>query len=318
MDELMPVAAEPLHTLVALRLYQRHEEAEEAALVIASGLLPHRLQRAAGGWVLEVLSTDALAAEQRLRLWEAERREVVRKPPRAPDRGPSSLGIVAALGLLLFPFLTGLGGDRGHGHWFAAGSAVAERILHGEWWRAATAMTLHGDLMHVIGNVLAALLFFSPLGRWVGAGVGALAIVLGAFFANLTTAAIEKHDFASVGASTATFAALGLLAGLQAVRRLRGGSFDKRRAWISVGAGLALFAMLGVDSQSRMSTGPGVDVWGHLTGLGFGILLGALLGAPPPRIWLDPKRTRDRVVQVASALSALGFLAFAWWRALRG
>jgi membrane associated rhomboid family serine protease len=145
-----------------------------------------------------------------------------------------------------------------------------------------------------------------------------LAIVLGAFFANLATAAIEEHDFASVGASTATFAALGLLAGLQAIRRLRGGTFDKRRAWISVGAGLALFAMLGVGSQSRMSTGPGVDVWGHLTGLGFGVLLGLALGAPPSRVWLDPKRWSDRAIQVGSAMTALGFLAFAWWRALRG
>ena len=301
--------------VVVVRAYASADEADEAALVLASGRLPYRVQRTAAAWVLEVLASDAEAASRRLALWDAERHEVVRRPPQAPDRGQSFYGFVAAAALLLFACVTGLGGDRPGHHWFTAGTAVAERILSGEWWRAATAMTLHGDLMHVIGNVLVALIFFGALGRWIGSGVAALATVMGAFAANLTTAAIEKHAFASIGASTATFAALGVLAGLQVTRRLRGGRFDKRKAWIGAGAALALFAMLGVDSSSKMSTGPGVDVWGHFTGLGYGLVFGLVLGALPPRVWLRPRPWLDRVVQAAAGASAVGFLGAAWWRA---
>lgn len=309
-------ALEAPATVAEIRVFSSYDDVQEASLVLASGQLPYRVRRGPTGWALDVLVSDLGPASQRLALWEAERQEVVLRAPRAPDRGPSYFGIVSACALLLFPFVTGLGSDHGRDRWFTAGTAVAERILSGEWWRAATAMTLHGDLMHVIGNVLAALIFFGPLGRWVGAGVAAWATVTGAFLANLTTAAIEKHDFASVGASTATFAALGVLAGLQVTRRLRGGRFDKRRAWISAGAALALFAMLGSDSQSKMSTGPGIDVWGHLTGLGFGLVLGLGLGAVPPRLWLRPRPRLDWLAQVAASAATVGFLAFAWWRAL--
>src|SRR5205085_10644060 len=117
------------------------------------------------------------------------------------------------------------------------------------------------DLLHVAGNVVACLIFVSAVGRWLGAGLGATLIVVSAALANGLTALVKRHDYVSMGASTATFAALGLLAGLQLVRRWR---YDTRRryVWLPLGAGLGLFAMLGVSQHA--------DVWAHFFGLAVG------------------------------------------------
>ena len=152
----------------------------------------------------------------------------------------------------------------GHSRWFEAGAAVADRI-------AAGAVVAGADRAHAArrspapgcGNVVACLIFVSAVGRWLGGGLGALAILLAAAGANLLTAAVHRTAFSSLGASTATFAALGLCAGLQVVRRLRG-EMRRAYAWVPLGAGLGLYAMLGV--------GPGADTYAHLFGLGLGAL----------------------------------------------
>ena len=115
------------------------------------------------------------------------------------------------------------------------------------------------------------------------------------------TAAAHRTDFVSIGASTATFAALGLMAGLQVVRRLRG---ESRRlyAWVPLGAGLGLYAMLGV--------GAGADTYAHLFGLGMGAVVGtslALLNVRAPRA----------VAQALLALATVAGIAISWMLALR-
>ncbi|HEY8926601.1 MAG TPA: hypothetical protein VIU64_19595, partial [Polyangia bacterium] len=129
------------------------------------------------------------------------------------------------------------------------------------------------------------------------------------------------------GASTATFAALGLVVGLQIIRRWRGGGAIRRRAWIAAGAGLALLAMLGVSAKA--------DVFAHAFGLGMGTLLGAVAGildrpaAPPATLdaggpGAPVTRTRAagglaaRAGNVALALAAAAAVAGAWARALAG
>jgi len=46
------------------------------------------------------------------------------------------------------------------------GSGVAGLIVHGQWWRVVTALTLHSDFMHVAGNAVAFIVFLTALGRW--------------------------------------------------------------------------------------------------------------------------------------------------------
>jgi membrane associated rhomboid family serine protease len=150
--------------------------------------------------------------------------------------------------------------------WYERGSADAGRILEGEVWRAATALTLHADLAHVLSNAAAAAVFVSALSSMTGAGMAFALFIVAGTGGNLVNAFFQGPPHVVVGASTAIFGAVGILGGVGLVKRRRQ-SASRRGAWMPLAAALALLAMLG--------TGTGrVDVLAHL----FGFLIGAVLG----------------------------------------
>jgi rhomboid protease GluP len=236
-------------------------QAGDWALVLAAASIEHRLDERDGQFALIIHAADAAAAEQALAGFDDE--GAPEQQPPAPDLGWSPLGLICAIGFLAMLLVTGTR-ERGS-VWFAAGSASADLIMHGAWWRAVTALTLHADVWHVVGNAVASLVFVTAIGRWLGGGLGALLILVSATAGNLLTAVRHHTNHDSVGASTATFASLGLIAGLQVARRMRLRT-RPGYAWVPIGAGLGLFAMLGVAAGS--------DYWAHLLGLGFGVLFG--------------------------------------------
>jgi membrane associated rhomboid family serine protease len=208
-----------------------------------------------------------------------------------------------AAALLAMFLVTGPGEAAARAQWFAAGSAKASAILHGQWWRVLTALTLHEDVMHLVGNVIACLLFVSAVGRWLGLGMGATLIVTSAALANALTALVHRRDadFVSLGASTATFAALGVVVGLQLVRRWRH-DVRRRYAWLPLGAGLALFAMTG--------TGEHTDRWAHFFGLAVGAAAGTAFAA-------TGRRAPGRLMQALLMVGVSALLIGAWRLALR-
>ena len=284
-----------------LRTTTSPTQAGDWALVLAAASIEHRVDERDGQFALVIHAGDTPVAEQALAGFDEE--GAPEQPPPAPDRGWSPLGLICAMGLAAM-FL--VSGTREHGSiWFAAGSASAELITHGAWWRAITALTLHADLFHLAGNVIASLVFVTSLGRWLGGGLGALLLLVSATAGNLLTAVRHQTNHVSVGASTATFAALGLVAGLQVARRLRLRT-RPGYAWVPIGAGLALFAMLGVAAGS--------DYWAHLFGLGFGILFGVGWAvAQLTRGWKAP----GALVQAALAAITIATLVGCWLLAFR-
>lgn len=262
--------------LIWIRHAHTRDRIDELALVLAATGIPHQIapylhNGAPAGWVLGVAAQAVAAAHRALQKYDAESRSAVQVAPPAPDRGTNALGIGVGLALIAFAMLTGYWESEPVSRWFQVGVADASRIRAGEWWRAVTAITLHGDVMHLLGNVAASVIFISAAGRWMGAGVAAAAIVAAATGANLATAWTQQGEHLSAGASTATFAALGLVVGLQVVRRWRGGGAIRRRAWVAAGAGFALLAMLGMGAKA--------DVSAHAFSLGLGALLGVAIGA---------------------------------------
>jgi rhomboid protease GluP len=283
----------------ALRATASPTLAGDWALVLAAAGIPHRLVESGGAFSLVVDARDAGTAAAALGAFDADNVPVVMPP--APDLGPSVLGVLAAATLLAVFAVTGPRDAPVPSRWFDAGSASAALILHGQWWRAVTALTLHADLLHVAGNAIACLLFVSAVGRWLGAGLGALLLVGTAAIANLLTALVHRTDFVSVGASTATFAALGLVAGLQLVRRWRH-DVRRRYAWLPLGAGLGLFAMLGVGEHA--------DVGAHLFGLAVGAAAGTAVAA-------SGLRAPGRLGQTLLALVVSAVLVGTWGLAFR-
>ena len=289
------------------------ERADEWALVLAATGVLHGVSRQPdGSYGLAIGADDAARADRALRLYDAEAQVATRLAPPPPDRGSNALGISVGLALMAFVLVTGYWEtEPGPSRWFSAGVADASRIRAGEWWRAVTAMTLHADVMHLLGNVVASAIFIGAAGRWLGAGVGAVGILVAGTGANLLTAWVERTDHLSVGASTATFAGLGLVVGLQIVRRWRGGGPIRRRAWVAAGAGFALLAMLGMGAKA--------DVFAHAFGLGLGTLLGIGAGIadrPAPARRTATPGAKERLFQAALAIAALGAVVAAWAHAL--
>jgi membrane associated rhomboid family serine protease len=271
-----------------LREERDHAAALARSLVLESMGIAHAVERTPDGrWAILVREADASAAESAIAAWEAENAPHAEAPPRR-DYGRSHLGAAAAVALACFAIFT-LGAGAS---WVARGSADAGRIVRGEWWRALTALTLHADAAHAVGNAVALGVLLTALARRLGPALAAWLALAAGVAGNFATAFLTRRGHISVGASTAVFGALGTLSALEA---------PGRRAWLTLGAGFALLGLLGTSERA--------DLFAHLFGFAFGVVEGLAL-----RRAKAPQRS---FVQAAGALAALAPLAVAWWRAQR-
>jgi membrane associated rhomboid family serine protease len=284
-----------------LRWAPSREVADEWALVLLSAGVSVRVRGSRGGFSLSVAPELTERAEAILAAYERENPETGEPEPAPVAAGlHGNAGFALAVALIAFHLVTG---PRDPSiAWFERGSADAERILAGELWRPVTALTLHADFAHVLGNALIGGFFVAALCGSVGPGVGFALLLAAGAGGNLLNAFLHTSRHVAVGASTAVFGAVGVLVGLGVARRQRLG-LASRRAWAPVAAGLGILAMLGAG-------GGRTDLWAHL----FGLLTGAVIGLlasrrllRPPGVWLQ---------------GGLGMLAAAlvlgcWWYALR-
>ncbi len=289
-----PAASEPDSRLPA----RSRAEAESWSLVLAAEGIAHGLIASEGQYSVAVDAADAARAQALIARWERENEPPPALPPESnPDR-PTNAGIWLALALAGFFLATGPWSDTSE--YFRRGSADARRILHGELWRTVTALSLHSDFAHVLGNAFSCAVFGTLLMRRYGVGLGAWLLLGSGALGNLLTALWRQSGYRSVGASTALFGAIGALAATELVRRRRL-QLGWNQAWLPIAGGIALLAMLG--------TGRGSDFTAHVMGLGAGFALALLtarsLASPPPP-----------TVQAALALGALGTIAVAWVAAL--
>jgi rhomboid protease GluP len=267
-------------------------------VLVAEGLSPI-LAHTPDGIIVVVPDEQA---EQALAALLAYDKENLPRPNEADEPiGSAGLvpGLAVAVALLLFFFVTG--GWNPTVPWFERGSGDADRIMHGELWRAVTALTLHSDIVHALTNAVGAAVFFGAVFGLLGPGLGFALVLLAGAGGNLINAVLHVSSHVSVGASTSIFAAIGALGGLAVLRRRRH-TPHKGRAWMPIAAALALLAMLG-------SGGERVDVWVHLCGLLLGCLSGIAIGSvtqKPPKPW----------IQWACGSTAMALLIFCWFAAL--
>lgn len=145
-------------------------------------------------------------------------------------------------------------------------------IEHREWWRLFTALFLHADFAHMMGNIASGSVFGILVSKSIGSLKGWALILLSGALGNATTSFITYPEpFISLGASSAVFGALGILSGIGIVENC----YEKvRMPWIRVIApfiaGLVLLGWLG-----GAEPGSNTDVFGHV----FGFLAGMLSGA---------------------------------------
>lgn len=232
--------------------------------------IPHRVEPEDTGLTLLVPADEAPRAHAALAAYDEE----AGGETGAAVSDAASLGVAWGSGVtvaaLLLVFFAVTGPPAAGSRWFERGAASAEHMTTGEPWRAITALTLHVDAVHVAGNALATAVLVSPVVQRLGPGVGLWLVLLAGAGANLLTAIAHDPRHVAVGASTATFGAIGILV---ALRLYAPGAAARRRwkRWMVPVAGVVLLAMLGA--------GRGADMLGHAIGLLSGGVLGLSAGA---------------------------------------
>lgn len=147
--------------------------------------------------------------------------------------------------------------------WINRGSAHAEKILGGEWWRVITALTLHSGTIHLFGNVAIGGVIISRLCQMFGSGLAFFLVLITGIMGNGLNALLQSPDHRSIGASTAVFGAIALLATCNTLHYRHS---LKRRWPIPLAAALGLLALLGVGDSNT-------DIGAHLLGFISGIIL---------------------------------------------
>lgn len=290
-----------MSVLAELRRSRRRASADDGALALASQGLHPTVTADGDGFALRVPSDELEHAEAVLAAYEAENRPL-RAPPRTPPVDANPLRNASFVSAALLAFFLVTGPRDASVRWFAQGSADAARIFDGEPWRVVTSLTLHADGPHVAGNALLGAFFWGAVSRSLGPGLALAFVTAAGALGNLLNAGLRSNPHVSVGASTAVFGAVGILAGLGLTRRLQLGQRG-RRIWIPVAAGLGLLGMLGTGGER-------VDLWAHA----FGLLAGVVLGIAAGRI--APRRPGP-LLQWVAGLAGLAAILASWVLALR-
>src|ERR1700737_1302233 len=262
----------------------------DLSLVLDQEGIDHEL-RSVGDeqWALLSEDQDAGRAEAAVAAFERENPVEGRTEPVRSTAGAVACGLVFFFAVLTMHVWTGPGSAASP--WFPRGSADAAAILRGEWWRAVTALTLHEDASHAVGNAVLGGLLLALLARSIGPGMARVVVLLAGVAGTFAAAGLLRQNFVSIGASTAAFGALGSLAALPRQRR---------RAWLPLGGGLALLAFLGTSKRA--------DLAGHLCGFVCGLLLGAAPSLLPP--------PQDRAAQAVLAVAAGSVPVVGWLAAV--
>ena len=280
-------------------------EAGERALVVLAAGASYWLFEENGEWVLYTTEAELPRISKELAEYERDERERPAPVQETPEKfSPLSL-IFYAWGLVLFFAIT----RQDPARWSELGASTTAQILkHGEWYRIITALTLHGDLSHLVGNVAVGIIFAMSLIPLLGTGVTWMLILATGALGNAINVCIYRETWHSaIGASTAVFGALGLLVGCRmqaSIHDSRQFRTSARQLVIPLGAGFALVAFLGTGGERT-------DYLAHLWGFLVGIPLGAAAAA---------SRINQRLafsIQLFLACAAPSVCVFAWMLAFR-
>jgi membrane associated rhomboid family serine protease len=275
------------------------EQCNELALVLASQSIESQVNWNGHAWVLSVAPDSVVAARLQIASYAAESRRVTAPAPVMPATGRAWPGIVVFAASLIVMALIApemrLGVD-----WLAAGRMDGGRMLAGDWWRPVTALTLHADAAHLLGNICFGGFFGYSVARYLGGGFGWLAIIVSGTLGNVANGFLAGAEHRSIGASTAVFAALGILSAY-CWRRGFPAHASRRERMAPVIAGIGLLAFTGT---AGVNTDIGAHLLGFIAGFGNGLLI-ARLGFPA-----------TRAAQGVSAAAAIGLVAVAWFAAL--
>jgi membrane associated rhomboid family serine protease len=270
-------------------------------LVLEACGIEHEMTHEGEAGSLWVAAGQLQKAYEELSRYAAERGVPRRaaEPVIAPHPG-AAVGIFFYI-LILLAVAYAAGAQLFGADWLTLGSLDAN--ARGEWWRSVTALTLHLDQEHLLGNLLFGVVAGIAASRLLGPGVAWAGILAAAVLANYAEALITPITHRAVGASTAVFAGLGILSGMAWRQRL---SLRERLwyRWAPLIAGICLLTLLGAGTAH-------VDVLGHGLGFLFGLTVGWIF------VRSDMQLRRGAARQLIAGAGAVLLICVAWVLALR-
>ncbi|MDA0346505.1 MAG: rhomboid family intramembrane serine protease [Verrucomicrobia bacterium] len=248
-----------------IALFPTIRKAHEAGLAVLAAGSAYWVYPYAGQFALVVAEKEARRLSYEVRIFGLKNRFWPAVSPSLSEKQISVIPSYLFLMMLVVVFffqgsiakLDDLGMNSSSGFW-----------ENREWWRIVTAVTLHADVGHLMGNLFGMGLFGYLTARYLGNGLGWLSILTTAVSANLTNNILHLDStFYSLGASTAVFGALGLVTGFPIGSFFRTGEKITKRQWIiPLAGGVMLLAWLG-SGDAR------TDVAAHLWSFIFGLML---------------------------------------------
>lgn len=274
----------------------------DRALVLHSLGVPYEILEDGEGYHLAV--PEAAAEKAKFEIWQYEQENRPRSEAGRVIKPDYEKAIPGVMGYLAVVVAVGwLSGQGAFGlDWLGAGRVDGLLVKNGEWWRTVTALTLHGSIKHIVGNIVFGLVFGLLAGGLVGPGIAWLSIVAAGALGNTLNVFLLDASHRSIGASTAVFAALGIVSGFVWRGKLMA---QDRWAWRlgPIVGGLALLAYTGTGDANT-------DVGAHLAGFVCGFAGGMVLTR------ITGLRERGGA-QLASGGLALSVVIVAWLVALR-
>ena len=282
------------------------QQAEQWSLVLRAANIPSVIEFEKRSWVIKV---SPLHEHRALREIAAFMEENSNWPPFRPPRKlalpvltkyqPPTILMMGAL--VIFYVITGpWSGDSA---WFSGGAVSGRQIFeHGQWYRLVTALTLHADVVHLVGNIIIGGVLVHFLCRILGYGLGWFLILASGTLGNFINILLHGSSHNSVGFSTAIFGTIGILSGYQAMSKR---SAALKEVFLPLAAGAGLLAFLGAG-------GPRTDLGAHFFGLLAGAILGALLVFLPSQRILITKTS----LQANLFIVSLAVVGVCWWLAM--
>jgi membrane associated rhomboid family serine protease len=210
---------------------------------------------------------DVVKAQQQLKKYAMENKYIQTPVSHVPTGfffSPAALALAFFLAAIHY-FIT----TRGlHNQAILNFGSSSYYLSQGQSFRAVTALFLHSDTDHLIGNMAGILILAGPVLRVTGYGQGFLLLLASGTAGNLIAESFGRDLQLSIGASTAVMAAAGLLG----ARRMTIGAPPEHSAFPKL-KGLVPFAAA-ATLTAMFSHGENTDVSAHL----FGFLAGTGIG----------------------------------------
>ncbi len=241
------------------------------SLVLSAVDITHRIQYISAHNIEIYVSTKQQErALYELASYDSENRNW--PPSIRPDTFVPTFRAMSAVVIGSLIFIYGLTGDwHFKSLWFQKGAGDSAAVINNfELYRLVTPLTLHADIVHLMGNCFLGGILLHFFLHLTGNGIGLFAMLVTATLANLINVLVHGPGHLFVGFSTAIFSVIGMLCTISFALHTKRPTLHFLMPLMS---GLALLAFLG-------SSGERTDLGAHLFGLLCGLVSGNFVRLP--------------------------------------